>query len=151
MYELVNDKDQSIFQIKTKDELDKKEYWFNWIYANTRAQVNYSNEWRLPTTQELEVMYKELHLKNLGDFEAESYWSIDEDPETMANARSFNMSKGTIFPRKKSGLLRVRYVKTLKAGIPSESESKADAPKSKGCLALLAMLAILGSALLIVI
>ncbi len=148
MYELTNDKDQSVFLVKTKDEIDKKEYWFNWIYAKTRAKVQYANEWRLPTASELELIYTELHKNNLGDFKSDRYWTIDEDFESIANAYSIHMSNGTLTPWKKSGLLCVRYVKTIKSGIPSETDSKTNEPKSSGCLGLFTLLIVLGTSIL---
>jgi hypothetical protein len=148
MYKLTNNKDQSVFIVKSQDESDKKKYWFNWIYAKARAKVEYSNEWRLPSSEELEIMYKELHQENIGDFKSDRYWSADEDSESMANAYSIHMSNGTITPWKKSGLFCVRYVKTIKSGIPSETDSKTNEPKSRGCLGLFALLIALGTSIL---
>jgi hypothetical protein len=37
------------------------------------------DDWRLPSIDELEVMYQELFLKNKGNFESEIYWSNEDD------------------------------------------------------------------------
>jgi hypothetical protein len=58
----------------------------NWFDAN-KACAALGRGWRLPTMVELEVMYKELHLKGKGNFRLgghDFYWSSTEwqyDPE----------------------------------------------------------------------
>jgi predicted DNA-binding WGR domain protein len=42
-------------------------------------EVNGIGGWRLPTIDELEVMYQELHKNGLGEFKDASYWSATEE------------------------------------------------------------------------
>lgn len=38
--------------------------------------------WRLPTKEELEAMYKQLHVKGQGNLKESFYWSSTEDDDT---------------------------------------------------------------------
>ena len=53
-----------------------------------KKQVDESEEepsnWRLPTTEELNLMYENLHLKGIGRFASEDYWSSSEDSSNSA-------------------------------------------------------------------
>jgi hypothetical protein len=49
----------------------------NWKQA-TEACANLGNGWRLPTKEELLLMYEELHLKGKGDFAEDYYWSASQ-------------------------------------------------------------------------
>ena len=40
--------------------------------------------WRLPTKQELEIMYEQLHKKGQGNFKKEFYWTSSEDGNNHA-------------------------------------------------------------------
>ena len=46
----------------------------NWDEAS-QACKDIGNGWRLPTKLELEVMYKELYKKGVGNFKVSDYWS----------------------------------------------------------------------------
>ena len=48
--------------------------------------------WRLPTKEELQLMYTELHKKGNGGFKASNYWSVSEDQNSMVYL--FNFSYG---------------------------------------------------------
>jgi hypothetical protein len=51
----------------------------NWEDA-TAACANLGSGWRLPTKEELQVMYKELHLKDRGNFCGDClYWSSSQN------------------------------------------------------------------------
>ena len=43
-----------------------------------RACSELGSGWRLPTKQELEIMYEQLHKKGQGKFQSVSYWSSSE-------------------------------------------------------------------------
>jgi hypothetical protein len=43
------------------------------------ACANLGSGWRLPTLEELQVMYEELHLKGKGNFDDDWYWSSTEE------------------------------------------------------------------------
>jgi hypothetical protein len=56
----------------------------DWYSAVSECK-NLGNGWRLPTIPELEVMYKELHKKGIGNFESLSlYWSNMEHNDKYA-------------------------------------------------------------------
>lgn len=47
------------------------------------------NDWFLPSIDELELIYKKLYLKGLGDFSATNYWSSTEKSENSAYGYNF--------------------------------------------------------------
>lgn len=66
------------------------------------AQVCYSldylgkDDWFLPSLEELELLYNNLFLNNLGNFSVDqSYWSSSEDDNFTTNAWRINFSPGT--------------------------------------------------------
>jgi hypothetical protein len=83
--------------------------------------------WRLPTKEELNLMYENLHKNGLGNFAADSYWSSSENltfcawTQNYTNGRQFNGNKGSA--------LRVRAVRdfeydaNLKIGNGGEIET----------------------------
>lgn len=70
--------------------------------SNWNDAVNACNSmgdgWRLPTKEELQVMYKEIHQKGKGDFDPEWYWSSsengDDDAWYVAFENGFSGSNG---------------------------------------------------------
>ena len=49
----------------------------NWKEAQNATKF-LGEGWRLPSKSELELIYKELHLKGIGNFKSISYWSSTE-------------------------------------------------------------------------
>ena len=54
------------------DAIEKSE-----VFCAPIFQINsfMGGDWMLPTADELQMMYKNLHLEGLGDFDGEQYWS----------------------------------------------------------------------------
>ena len=71
-YEMININGKSI-QVATSDALHR----MNWVSANNFCN-NLGNGWRLPSMEELEAMYEQLHLKGKGNFKRNSYWSSED-------------------------------------------------------------------------
>ena len=86
----------------------------------TDLSVNFSNSieeplnWRLPTTEELNLMYENLHLKGIGRFVSEDYWSSSEDSSNSAWYQyfGFGCSQGNY---SKLNSIRARAVRSFKS------------------------------------
>lgn len=83
-----------------------------WVQAK-KACANLGKGWRLPTLEELQVMYKELHLKGRGDFCPYWYWSGTEHSASFAWNVSFANGDTGLNDKDKYSY-RVRAVRTLK-------------------------------------
>jgi len=88
---------------------------FNWQNAKTACDeliLNGYSDWRLPSKEELEFIYKNLHKAGLGGFQAAYYWSSTEN--NAFNAWFFNFYYGYAnYNRLKSNTLRVRAVRAF--------------------------------------
>ena len=90
----------------------------NW-YDAKKACANLGNGWRLPTLEELQVMYKELHLKGKGGFPGGWcwYWSstLNDDGEAW-NVQFANGNAASFYgdDYENYDLGRVRAVRALK-------------------------------------
>ncbi|HQH31090.1 MAG TPA: hypothetical protein PK900_09380, partial [Spirochaetota bacterium] len=89
---------------------------FSGDYAAQRC-ANYTsgayNDWFLPSKEELNAMYTELHKFNVGNFYNNgSYWSSSEDDETQSWMQTFDAS-GAQSDHAKSEHLRVRAVRSF--------------------------------------
>ncbi|WP_396171117.1 hypothetical protein [Flavobacterium sp.] len=62
---------------------------YNWKEANGLCK-NLGENWRLPTTDELRLIYENLHCKKLGNFEEDIYWS-SETLTDFGNKKIFDM------------------------------------------------------------
>jgi hypothetical protein len=82
----------------------------NW-YDAKKACANLGSDWRLPTKEELEVMYKELHLKGKGNFAKNWYWSSTEKDVYFAWFVHFD--DGGAIELFKNIKVRVRAVRAL--------------------------------------
>ena len=68
--------------------------------------------WRLPTTDELEVLYKNLHLKGKGKFSKdEYYWSSSHTPDGFKVTYSFPDDRTYIDTE--DGLNKVRAIRNV--------------------------------------
>lgn len=56
---------------------------FDWNEANLECKKWFGG-WRLPTVEEMELIYKQLFIKDLGLFEKKEYWCSNEDDEKEA-------------------------------------------------------------------
>jgi hypothetical protein len=80
-------------QVATRDLWDSNRFDF-WKAKTLCSKLG--TGWRLPTKDELEVMYKELHLKDKGDFRTDDeYWSGTEDDYVFAY--TFYFANGTAY------------------------------------------------------
>jgi len=88
---------------------------FNWDQAIIVAK-NYDGggftDWRLPTKDELNLMYVNLKARNLGSFGNNTYWSSSQDGDNYTWYQSFSDGgqAGSIYPKNRT--LSVRAVRT---------------------------------------
>jgi hypothetical protein len=57
--------------------LDYKNF-FDWNEANVECE-KLGDRWRLPTVNEMDLIYEQLFLKGLGDFKEKEYWCSNYD------------------------------------------------------------------------
>lgn len=86
-------------------------------YAAKRCDnMGGSGDWFLPSISELSLMYKNLHLKGLGDFNSdEVYWSSSEHPDSFFGANNafvlyFGDGQWHAYPK-----TYTRYVRAIRA------------------------------------
>lgn len=94
-------------QVANQDFSDR----MNWQDAK-RACSELGSGWRLPTKQELEIMYKQLHKKGQGNFKSVYYWSSSED-DGLAWVFSFNDGYANYPSSDKDDTNYVRAVRAL--------------------------------------
>ncbi|MDR1836977.1 MAG: DUF1566 domain-containing protein [Treponema sp.] len=89
---------------------------YNWTDAMQTAQ-NYKGggftDWSLPDRGELSLMYQNLHIKGLGGFSANNYWSSAEYSVNSSYAWYENFSSGSQDNTYKSNSYRVRAVRSF--------------------------------------
>jgi hypothetical protein len=95
----------------------------NWYQAKS-ACYDLGNGWRLPTKEELKVMYEQLHKKDQGNFKEDTlYWSSTEDDDgDVAWAFGFT-SRGFTATYYKTNTVYVRAVRALPQGISATSNT----------------------------
>jgi hypothetical protein len=71
-----------------------------------------SEDWRLPTKEEFEQIYLQLHKKGKGNFKSASYWSSTKNDN--GNAWNFSFENGTAYGNNEIKTSYVRTVRTLK-------------------------------------
>ena len=74
--------------------------------------IEESLNWRLPTTDELNLMYENLYKKDLGGFASEYYWSSFESNSNYAWSKYFNFGSQCSYFKKFTK--RVRVVRVFK-------------------------------------
>jgi hypothetical protein len=80
MFEITNSITNERLQIAENDF----ENAMDWVSA-VNACINLGNDWRLPTKFEFAIIYKEIHKKNIGNFNSMScYWTSTEYDRKMA-------------------------------------------------------------------
>ena len=72
-----------------------------------------TGDWRLPTKDELNLMYENLHLKDIGGFADEDYWSSSDS--NSYNAWNQIFSDGFQNFTNKHGIKRIRVVRSFKS------------------------------------
>ncbi len=99
------------FQVAQNDFEDR----MNWAEAKLGCD-HLGDGWRLPSKNELLLMYKELHQKGIGNFIETKYWSSEEDIESYEDyvAWTFDFSDGNFYSNAaKNNAFNVRAVRTL--------------------------------------
>lgn len=77
-----------------------------------RVCIELGSGWRLPTKEELEAIYEQLHKKGQGEFKSAHYWSIAE--YDSSEAWPFNFATGTAgYNETRMGSFYVRAVRAL--------------------------------------
>jgi hypothetical protein len=128
MITLKNPADDSVIQIVEEDERDKLfPNGMNWFNAPAYIHANKKDDWRLPTVAELELMYNELYLKGLGNFQKANYWSSEAQSATFAFYFSFELGRSAYWG--KTGYMKIRLVKTISPGnaknvVPQKTSDK---------------------------
>lgn len=116
MITLKNSADNSIFQVAEADEKDKIfPNGMNWFNVRGFIRVNNKDGWRIPTISEFELIYTELYLKGLVDFQKANYWSSEECSATLAHYFSFELGRSATYG--KTGYMKIRLVKTMSAKV----------------------------------
>jgi len=89
---------------------------YNWDQAVTAAK-NYKgggfNDWHLPSTGELELMYKNLKQKGLGGFSNTSYWSSRSSSDKSAYGFNFVTGSTDWYSGNKTSIYYVRAIRTF--------------------------------------
>jgi hypothetical protein len=71
-------------QISTDPDKFRTEH--TWTYLDSAySSVDPATDWTVPETDLLKDMYSQLFQKDLGNFESDKYWAIDDDPEYIVD------------------------------------------------------------------
>jgi hypothetical protein len=73
---------------------------------------NSYNDWFLPSEQELNLLYLNLHKKDLGDFHG-VYWSSSEATVSTVYVRIFTLDENNLFTRDRDQTNRVRPIRAF--------------------------------------
>lgn len=95
---------KKIFELNETDEREK----ITWEEANQKAvEIGY----KLPTRKELKEIHKSFHVKGLGGFKNEPYWTADRNGEN--NAWYVSFMNGNDNWTSKSSVFNVRFLKVI--------------------------------------
>ena len=108
MFEIIIPETGHSIQVAKKD-LAKSMDW----YKAKRQSEKKGDGWRLPTRDELKIIYSELHEKALGDFGNVNYWSGIEDEEDSDYAYGLCFEDGYTYWNSKFANEYVRLVRDL--------------------------------------
>ena len=64
------------------------------------------NDWYLPSKDELDLMYQNLHLNQLGGFSNNYYWSSSESDSNNAWRKNFTDSLNSVWPKDNDAKVR---------------------------------------------
>ena len=77
-------------------------------------KIDYYNDWFLPSKDELNLIYKNLHKKGIGDFKDACYWSSSQYYNNVNNAWLQNFNNGNQnYSYSKANTTRVRAVRAF--------------------------------------
>jgi len=103
---LNNLENRLVFEIYPEDAPNRMSWYDGVEYCK-----NLGNGWRLPTKEELNLMYIELCKKGLGGFDSDYYWSSSE--EGFATAWGQNISHGMQLYGNRYSNICMRAVRTF--------------------------------------
>jgi hypothetical protein len=88
----------------------------NWEAAQN-AVKNYRggrfSDWRLPTIDELELIYNNLRLQSIGGFNLDRFWSSEQDEDNEDYVKVINFLDGTLEAVRKTDTYSVRAVRVF--------------------------------------
>jgi len=95
--------------IKTMEQLRESK-----SAAQLCAKINYDgfNDWFLPNMTELDLMYKNLHKKGLGNFGNYSYWSSQQYSVEYGQSKDFTSGDDNFYPK---GIEDMRAIRPIRA------------------------------------
>jgi hypothetical protein len=85
--------------------------WYEAMNLSKSLSINGYYDWRIPTLQELDLVYKNLHKKGIGHFCEGDYWSSSEVDSIYAYGLGF--SDGSSVGGIKKNKRHVRVVRTF--------------------------------------
>ncbi len=72
--------------------------------------IEFKKDWCIPSLDELQLVYDNLHLDNVGNFEAVNYWSSSEESISKAKCIDFNTGQ-TVTLDKNSAAVKTRLIR----------------------------------------
>lgn len=106
-------KDSAFIDCYFSSDEEKKKETTPFYAANLCLKLEYSNyeDWFLPSRDELNLMYENLHLNGMGSFGSSYYWSSSENDADVAWKQSFSSGSQDDFYRDID--LRVRPIRAF--------------------------------------
>lgn len=123
MFEINNPKNGSIIQVAEFDFHNK----MNYFEAKNACKI-LGDGWRLPTTFEAELMYKELHLKRKGNFDNKGSYRCEIDSYGLPSSIAF-WSNGEIMGNSEAYDSLVRVVRNFREKGVTDTNNMQKNPK----------------------
>jgi hypothetical protein len=123
MFEINNPKNGSIIQVAEFDFHNK----MNYFEAKNACKI-LGDGWRLPTTFEAELMYKELHLKRKGNFDNRGSYRCEIDSYGLPSSIAF-WSNGEIMGNSEAYDSLVRVVRNFREKGVTDTNNMQKNPK----------------------
>jgi TolB-like protein len=95
------------------DAMKKKNKGENAVLYCDELEHGGFNDWFLPSSGELELMYKNLKVKGLGDFAETAYWSSTGGNSTLNMHQSFHFKTGRVMENYGADSAKVRAVRAF--------------------------------------
>ena len=102
---------EKTYKKQLEDQLKDEAYYSKEEAPKLYPEIN--ENWRLPTIEELNLMYENLHRKGVGGFATEYYWSSSEHNAIFAWFQNFYFGFQNYY--NKDIAFRVRAVRTFKS------------------------------------
>lgn len=123
MFEIKNPKNGSILQVAEFDFHSKMNY-----YDAKNACKALGDGWRLPTTVEAELIYKELHLKRKGNFDNKGSYRCEKDSYGLYQVIAFR-DNGEINGHGEAYDSLIRVVRDFREKVVSDTDNLQKNPK----------------------